>query len=157
MITEWMLAVARRVDGLLDATDVDEARDPQLVAAAISALRARGAAALDAATPYLWEYYRDMAAVVGTGEDGVPDIPAGSDIWEHVELSRPPIAFLGGTALEPSPCYLSFEGEVAWEPEHGLQLVYDLGGAVCKVGPYDGHVTVAHAFGDPGMLDTIYG
>jgi hypothetical protein len=86
----------------------------------------------------------------------VPWVADGGDIWEHVELARPPIAFLGGTSLEPSPCYLNFEGEVAWEEDHGLQLVDDLGGAVCKVGSYDGHVTVAHAFGDPGLLDMIY-
>jgi hypothetical protein len=97
-----------------------------------------------------------VAAEVGTGEDGVPEIPEGGDIWEHVELARRPVASLGDGPLAPSPCYLSFEGEVSWEPEHGLQLVYDLDGAVSKVGPYDGHVTVARAFADPGLLHTIY-
>ena len=55
-----------------------------------------------------------------------------------------------------SPCYVNFEGEVPWEPEHGLQLVFDATGAVCRVGPYTGHLTVS-----PSILaaypGTIYG
>jgi hypothetical protein len=53
--------------------------------------------------------------------------------------------------------YLSFEGEVSREPEHGLQLVHEDGQRVCKVGPYDGHVTVAHAHGDPSLLGVVLG
>ncbi len=45
------------------------------------------------------------------------------------------------TTSEPSPCYLNFEGEVSWEPEHGLQVVFDHSGAVCRVGPYSGRLT----------------
>lgn len=30
------------------------------------------------------------------------------------------------------------------------------GQRVCKVGPYDGHVTVAHAYGDPALLDSVF-
>jgi len=53
--------------------------------------------------------------------------------------------------------YLSFEGEVSWEPEHELQLVYEDGQRVCKVRQYDGHVTVADAYGDPSLLGVVFG
>lgn len=45
---------------------------------------------------------------------------------------------------------------MSWEPEHGLQLVVEDGLRVCKVGPYDGHVTQALASGDPGLLGVVY-
>jgi hypothetical protein len=46
---------------------------------------------------------------------------------------------------------------VSWEPGHGLQLACEDGQWVCKVSPYDGHVTVAHAYGDPSLLGVVFG
>lgn len=57
----------------------------------------------------------------------------------------------------PGHSYLSLEGEVSWEPERGLQLVFEDGQRVCRVSQYDGHVTVAHAYGDPSLLGTVFG
>lgn len=59
--------------------------------------------------------------------------------------------------LAPGRSYLSFEGEVSWEPEHSLQLVFEDGWRVCKVSPYDGHVTVADAYGDSSLLGVVVG
>jgi hypothetical protein len=56
----------------------------------------------------------------------------------------------------PELSYISFEGEVTWEPEHGLQLVFEHGRRVCKVGPYDGHHTKGHAYGDPALIDVVF-
>jgi hypothetical protein len=50
------------------------------------------------------------------------EIPDSADIWEHVQFRHPPQWRLGGGPLAPGRSYLSFEGEVSWEPEHGLQL-----------------------------------
>jgi uncharacterized protein DUF6985 len=87
----------------------------------------------------------------------VPQIQDSADIWEHVQFRHPPEWRLGGGPLTPGRSYLSFEGEVSWEPEHGLQLVYEDGQRVCKVSQYDGHVTVAHAYGDPSLLGVVFG
>ena len=87
---------------------------------------------------------------------GIPDIQPKSDIWDQVDFRSPPEIRRGGTPLEPAPAYLSFEGEVSWEPEHGLQLVFEHGQRVCKVGPYDGHNTNAHAFADLSLIDVIF-
>ena len=66
------------------------------------------------------------------------------------------VAQLGVPLLLVGIVVMSFEGEVSWEREHGLQLVIEEGARVCKVGPYDGHVTMAHAYGDPSLLGVIF-
>jgi hypothetical protein len=38
-----------------------------------------------------------------------------------------------------------------------MQLVFEDGQRVCKVSPCDGHVTVAHAYGDSSLLGVILG
>lgn len=45
---------------------------------------------------------------------------------------------------------------MSWEPEHGLQLVFENGLTVCKVGPYDGHNTNAHAYADASLLNVVF-
>jgi hypothetical protein len=119
-----------------------------------------GAHLLDDATPFIWAYYRSTAARFTPDERiryGIPEIPDSADIWEHVQFLHPPEWRLGDGALAPGRSYLSFEGEVSWEPEHGLQLVYEDGQRVCKVSQYDGHVTVAHSHGDPSLLGVVFG
>lgn len=136
------------------------ADDLVLRAQAIGAFLSGGPQLLDEATPFLWEYYRSTAAEFTPEEQGrygIPQIPDTADIWEHVQFRHPPQWRLGSGPLSPGRSYLSFEGEVSWEPEHGLQLVYEDGQRICKVSQYDGHVTIAHAHGDPSLLGVIFG
>lgn len=119
----------------------------------------RGPELLDEATASLWAYYGSFASAFSSAEReeyGIPEIPASADIWEEVEFRWPPSVHLGGGRLEPGRSYISFEGEVSWEPEHGLQLVFEHGLSVCKVGPYDGHCTVARAYGDESLLGVLF-
>ena len=121
---------------------------------------AGGADLLDEATPFMWAYYRSTAARFTPEERvhcGIQETTDSADIWEHVQFQHPPEWRPGGGPLTPGRCYLSFEGEVSWEPEHGLQLVYEDGRRVCKVSQYDGHVTVAHAYGDSSLLGVVFG
>ena len=146
MPTDRLRAVAEQVAQLLDRVEPDpppaDERVRILFAEAVAAVRAGGAALLDTVTPHLWEYYRDMADACGEDNLGMTPLAEGDDIWVHVELPRPPSVSRGyGPPSEPSPCYLNFEGEVTWEPEHGLQLVFDHSGTVRRVGPYTGHLT----------------
>jgi hypothetical protein len=111
------------------------------------------------ATPYLWEYYRATMAEYSPEqrkEYGIPLVTPSTDIWTQVSITTPPTVELGRPPLSPARAYISFEGEVSWEPEHGLQLVVKDGLRVCKVGPYDGHVTNAHAFGDIALLGVVF-
>lgn len=121
--------------------------------------RVAGPEILAQATPHLWAYYRSFAEEFSLEERadyGIPTLPASADIWEEVTMTRPPGLSVGRSPLSPGRAYLSFEGEVSWEPEHGLQLVIEEGRRVCKVGPYDGHVTNAHAYGDASLLGVVF-
>jgi hypothetical protein len=97
---------------------------------AIAAFVAGGPELLDEATPFMREYYRRTAAGFTPEEQGrvrVPQIPDSADIWEHAWFWNPPEWILGGGPLSPGRSYPWFEGEVSWEPEHGLQLVFEDG------------------------------
>ena len=125
----------------------------------VANFRASGAALLDQATPYLWEYYREtLSAYEGQdlSEYGIPVIGDSEDIWTYVSFENSPEVAAGEGPYEPDATYLSFSGDVAWEPEHGLQLVYAHGLKVCKVGPFDGHNTNAHAYGDLSKLGVVF-
>ncbi len=126
---------------------------------AIRNFLSRGPELLDEATPFLWDYYRSFVSAFNEAERatyGIPEIPTTSDIWDHVEFRHAPSMTLGEHRLEPARSYISFEGDVSWEPEHGLQLVFEHGERVCKVGPYDGHNTVAHATGDESLIGVVF-
>ncbi|MGZ3146891.1 DUF6985 domain-containing protein [Lentzea chajnantorensis] len=105
--------------------------------AAVRAFLALDERARDAAAAAVFEYYRERAEAVAE-EDLLPiDEPA--DVWAHVDLSRSVPTVLRDD--EDGPVYVSIEAECAWEPEHGLQLVFRGGTEVTKAGPYDGHLT----------------
>lgn len=152
-----------RLDALLEQEDpmdaIFDAEQEDARQRAAAAFRAAGPELLDEATPHLWAYYRATVDELGPdrlSDAGVPVLDEDADIWAEVTIAEPPSIEVGGTDLEPAAAYVSFEGEVSWEPEHGLQLVVENGERICKVGPYDGHVTVAHAYGDPGLLGTVF-
>jgi len=144
------------IDHLDAEYDTDQLAQIEL---ALANFRAANSGMLDAATPHLWAYYKDTVNEYGpelAAEYGVPLLDPATDIWSHVSIEMAPSVVLGSSQFSPAPVYLSFEGEVSWEPEHGLQLVVEQGLRVCKVGPFDGHPTLAHAHGDPSLLAAIY-
>lgn len=51
---------------------------------------------------------------------------------------------------------LSIECECAWEPEHGLQLVFASGERLSRVSPYDGHLTWASTVADRSLAGRVY-
>lgn len=151
------------LDTLVERAESDgelTAEDQILREEAIAGFIAGGAELLDQATPFMWAYYRSIATGFTPEERvdyGITEIPDSADIWQHVQFQHPPEWLPGGGPLMPGRSYLSFEGEVSWELEHGLQLVFEGGRRVCKATPYDGHVTVAHAYGDASLLDVVFG
>jgi hypothetical protein len=156
------VAVKSRLDRLLNDAWLAGDFAPEDAAAFEEArrnFREAGAELLEQVTGDLWAYYRNTAAEYTAeqrSEYGIPELRTSADIWDEVRVTEPPEFRVGRSPYAPARCYISFEGEVSWEPEHGLQLVVEEGRRVCKVGPYDGHVTQAAAFADLSLLNVVF-
>ncbi|NOU61986.1 DUF6985 domain-containing protein [Marinifilum caeruleilacunae] len=51
--------------------------------------------------------------------------------------------------------FINLTCECAWEPEHGLQLVFKKGKALTRVSSQDGHLTTADAYDIPDSEDEL--
>lgn len=116
--------------------------------AAIHNFLALNRSALESAESAIYAYYRDvMDDVLAAGDDEwYVEIEGPHRVLDHVQLGTEPIV-----SRHPSGdqrVYVSIECECAWEPEHGLQIVFRDGTTVTRVGPCDGHLTNAAAYGD---------
>ena len=120
---------------------------------AIANLRSDERDLLDEAAPYVFRYCEDMNRDWKRGDPEFVEATPHS-IWEHVQLGSE--LHVSRRSPRDQAIYVSFECNCDWEPEHGLQLVFREGRAVVKVGPYDGHLTNADAYGDPGLEGTVY-
>jgi len=121
---------------------------------AIQAFRSCGPEVLKAAEPHIFRYYKDMIRYWEPGDDGYVVIDCPGDVWKHVQLGDEPMFTRNDSG--DKGVYVSLECNCDWEPEHGLQIVFRNGDTVCKVGPYDGHLTNANAYGDPSLENVIY-
>ena len=100
---------------------------------------------------HVWAYYRDFAARY-VDEPGFPSISGADQIWDFVTFGDEVWVKRDG-----SHWYVSVENECAWEPEHGLELVFKDGRQLVKVGQVDGHLTNRGAFGDGSIPeDAVY-
>jgi hypothetical protein len=61
------------------------------------------------------------------------------EVFDHVRFGEITVERDGPEG--DGPVFVSVECECAWEPEHGLQIVFREGRSVTKVGPYDGDLT----------------
>lgn len=125
----------------------------------LAAFRSTGADVLDKAAQHIRAYYRHEWSAYTPDERAeyaILEIGDHENIWDHVQITEPPTVQGGGHPLQPADSYLAFEGEVPWEPEHGLDLVFENGRRIVKVGPCDGHSTNAHAYGDEALIDVIF-
>ncbi|WP_237228865.1 DUF6985 domain-containing protein [Rubinisphaera sp. JC750] len=100
----------------------------------------------------LFRYYTDVKSLVD--DDDIPAITKPEGAWDHIQFGRE-VCFvrrIGGD----NRIYATIECGCDWEREHGLQIVLRDGHSVCKLGPYDGHLTNADAFADPSLEDVVY-
>ncbi|MFC8721210.1 DUF6985 domain-containing protein [Kitasatospora sp. NPDC057198] len=110
--------------------------------------------ALRAASAPVFQYYLDVRAALG--DDAVPvTVTDPDDVWSHVRPGDE-VTVQREDAHGDRQVYVSVECECAWEPEHGLQLVFRRGESVTKAGSFDGHLTNAAAFDRPDLADTVY-
>ena len=139
---------------VLDGYDDDPA--PEEFHTAIHTFLALDRSALEAAAPAVYAYYRDvMDEIQAAGEtEWYVEIEGPGQVFDHVRLGAEPT--VSRDPYGDRRVYVSIECECAWEPEHGLQIVFREGATVTKVGPYDGHLTNSAAYGDPGLDGVVY-
>jgi hypothetical protein len=137
-----------------DDSLVDDDRDA--VHDAVASFLTADDHALREASPHAFAYYRDTVRLVR--EQGwslqIPEIARQESVWDYVSFGAEfhvDRGFDGDRQV-----YVSIECECAWEPEHGLQLVFRAGSKVTKVGPFDGHLTNESAFGREDLEGAVY-
>lgn len=129
--------------------ECDDDPDPEAIHTAIRNFLSAPPRVLREAEPHLYQYYRDH-------REYVPDLRIASpgEVWEHIQFSGE--AVVSRRSHGDKRVYVSVEGECDWEEEHGLQVVFEEGARVCKVGPYDGHLTNSDAYADPRLEGVVY-
>ena len=97
----------------------------------------------------IYQYYQDINSYSPSVTIGSP-----KEIWSHIQFGNELIVSRRSSGDEG--VYISLECNCAWEPEHGLQIVFRNGNKVCKIGPFDGHLTNADAFADARLEGIVY-
>jgi hypothetical protein len=136
---------------VLDGYDDDP--DPEAFHRAVADLLNAPPAVLLEAEPYLVQYCSDANDVWEPGDPERVELDSPGDVWTHLHILDATVSRRGWA---DGAVYISFQGDVDWELEHGLQIVFRGATKLVKVGPYDGHLTNADAYGDPGMENVIY-
>jgi hypothetical protein len=139
---------------VVDGYDDDPAQED--FHAAIRTFLALDRSVLEAAASSIYAYYRDvMDDVLAAGDDeGYVEIDGPHHVFDHVRFGDEPT--VSRDPYGDQRVYVSIECERAWEPEHGLQIVFRDGATVTKVGPYDGHLTNSAAYDDDGLNGVVY-
>jgi hypothetical protein len=122
--------------------------------AAIANFLSLDPSALKEAEGYVFQYYKDCEADWKSCDDEFTPIKSPSDVWQHVQFGSQPT--VSRRRNGDMGVYISIECSCDWEEEHGMQIVLKNGNKVVKVGPYDGHLTNADAFGDDGLDNVVY-
>jgi hypothetical protein len=101
----------------------------------------------------IYQYYQDVEQNTNQHNNELVKISAPNQLWDHLSV-------VGGVVLRnraaENEVYISLNCRCAWEPTHGLQIVFIAGRKVCKVGMIDGHLTNALAYDDPSLEGVIY-
>lgn len=155
-IPEWLVSEpvsvpyfdGQRLTFTLDGLDTADEEDAK---SAIAAFLARGAQERAAAAPYLYTNYRHVASLVDKA-DLACEIASVPSVWEHVQPSE---IFVSRRHRRDRAIYVQIMAECAWEPEHGLQVVYRRGCQLARVSEQDGHLTHTDACDLPESEDKI--
>lgn len=109
---------------------------------------------LEEAESYIFQYYKDMNSDWSPSDEEFVSIKSSSEIWAHIQFGGEAMVCRRG--YRDKRIYISLECSCDWEPEHGLQIVFKNGAKICKVGPYDGHLTNSDAYADDSLENVIY-
>ncbi len=158
-IPEWL--VSKRVDVpyfpgaqlrfVFDSLDGDDR--PDEFTSAVHRFLALSIRDRDKAAAYVFRNYREICDAIGDAEVGV-DIDGPADVWNHVHPGEIHVS-LWRRPYGDRKVYVQITAECAWEPEHGLQIVYRDGSELKRVSQQDGHLTHVDAYGLPEAEDRI--
>lgn len=113
-----------------------ESITPEDLARCINNFRDASQPVLDIVAPDLFAYFKDVEEDLDPDEDYIPEIPSAAVVWDYatIDEAEPAVEF----DRETSTLFVVLEGDVDWEEEHGLMLVFEDGARISKLGPFDG-------------------
>ena len=103
---------------------------------------------------WVFEYYQDTCTFPEECDISLVPIGPAAEIWSHVHFGE--VIMVSRRAVGDRAVYVSIACECDWEPAHGLQLVFRKGEHVTKVGPVDGYLSNADAFGRLELEHVVY-
>ena len=119
---------------------------------AVAALLSGGEVVLREADEHLYRYYKDYE--VYYLEQGREAVASSANIWNHVQFGK--TVSVRRRSSDDTSVYMLIECECDWEPEHGLQIVLKQGAKVTMLGPFEGHLSNADAWGIPALEQVVY-
>jgi hypothetical protein len=132
----------------------DDDPDPEDFHAVIRNFLSADTRVLTDAESHIFRYYQDCNAVWEPEDEEYIVIDSPSGVWQHIRFGTEPT--VSRRQYGDQRVYVSLECECDWEPEHGLQIVFEEGLRVNKVGGYDGHLTNSDAYDDARLEEVIY-
>ncbi len=103
--------------------------------------------------PYIHQYYKDYFNLNHEREK-VVQIQHPKEIWDFITPGFE--IYISRRYHGDKKIYISIECNCEWESDHGLQLVFRDGNQICKVSPFDGHLTNSDAYADSSLENVIY-
>lgn len=110
--------------------------------------------AIEAVSDDAFQYYHDAHENVYRDEEDQILIDTAETVWEHVDFGDE--IHVSRRHFGDRQVYASIECNCDWEDECGLQIVLKNGKTVCKLGPYDGHLTNSDAYDDDTLENVVY-
>jgi hypothetical protein len=120
---------------------------------AIANLLGSGPELLEAVEGDIFAYYQDCNANWQPDETPYVALSSPNEVWSHVELGNQLIA---SRRPKNGVIYFSLESNCDWEPESGLEIVFENGLRVNKIGPHDGALTHSDAADDERLESIVY-
>jgi len=109
---------------------------------------------LAAANSFIFQYYQDTLEDLDADEIAeLTPIDSAEQVRQFIELAGNPLVQRRDA---DGLLYVSLDFKCDWNADHGLQIVFREGKALCKVGEYDSHLTNSDAYDDAAFEDRIY-
>ncbi len=107
-----------------------------------------------AATAAVVEYCEDCNLDWEPDDEEYVHLERPDDVWAHVSIGYE--LLVRRRVRGDGAIHVQLGCGCTWDPEHGLQLVFREGRSICTVGPNNGHLTHADAYGDARLEGVLF-